>query len=284
MSAAWDSADHPTPVSVGPLGWVLMLLRGVVLATVVLVGLVILLAIRLIERPLYGQGRPVTPHITQIVCKIAFWIMGLRRAVIGTPMRHRGAVVANHTSWLDIFSLNAAQRIYFVSKSEVASWPGIGWLAKATGTLFIERNPKHARKQTEVFQRRLLDNHRLLFFPEGTSTDGLQVLPFKTTLFQSFFAPELRDVIWVQPVTVIYTAPDGTDPRFYGWWGDMSFGGHLLRTLASLRQGQVTTIYHTPLAVADFENRKALAQACEAQVRAAHPSGGIAAPNPAELR
>ena len=274
MSAAWDSADHPTPVSVGPLGWVLMLLRGVVLATVVLVGLVILLAIRLIERPLYGQGRPVTPHITQIVCKIAFWIMGLRRAVIGTPMRHRGAVVANHTSWLDIFSLNAAQRIYFVSKSEVASWPGIGWLAKATGTLFIERNPKHARKQTEVFQQRLLDNHRLLFFPEGTSTDGLQVLPFKTTLFQSFFAPELRDVIWVQPVTVLYTAPDGTDPRFYGWWGDMSFGGHLLRTLASLRQGQVTTIYHTPLAVADFENRKALAQACEAQVRAAHPSGG----------
>ena len=284
MSAAWDSADHPTPVSVGPLGWVLMLLRGMTLATVVLVGLVILLAIRLIELPLYGQGRPVTPHITQIVCKIAFWIMGLRRAVIGTPMHHRGAVVANHTSWLDIFSLNAAQRIYFVSKSEVASWPGIGWLAKATGTLFIERNPKHARKQTEVFQRRLLDNHRLLFFPEGTSTDGLQVLPFKTTLFQSFFAPELRDVIWVQPVTVLYTAPNGTDPRFYGWWGDMSFGGHLLRTLASLRQGQVTTIYHTPLAVADFENRKALAQACEAQVRAAHPSGGIAAPNPAELR
>ena len=284
MSAAWDSADHPTPVSVGPLGWVLMLLRGVLLATVVLVGLVILLAIRLIERPLYGQGRPVTPHITQIVCKIAFWIMGLRRAVIGTPMRHRGAVVANHTSWLDIFSLNAAQRIYFVSKSEVASWPGIGWLAKATGTLFIERNPKHARKQTEVFQQRLLDNHRLLFFPEGTSTDGQQVLPFKTTLFQSFFAPELRDVIWVQPVTVIYTAPNGTDPRFYGWWGDMSFGGHLLRTLASLRQGQVTTIYHTPLAVADFENRKALAQACEAQVRAAHPSAGLAAPNPAELR
>jgi len=284
MSAAWDSADHPTPVSVGPLGWVLMLLRGMTLATVVLVGLVILLTIRLIERPLYGQGRPVTPHITQIVCKIAFWIMGLRRAVIGTPMRHRGAVVANHTSWLDIFSLNAAQRIYFVSKSEVASWPGIGWLAKATGTLFIERNPKHARKHTEVFQQRLLDNHRLLFFPEGTSTDGLQVLPFKTTLFQSFFAPELRDLIWVQPVTVVYTAPDWTDPRFYGWWGDMSFGGHLLRTLASLRQGQVATIYHTPLAVADFENRKALAQACEAQVRAAHPSAGLAAPNPAELR
>ncbi|MBQ0802573.1 MAG: 1-acyl-sn-glycerol-3-phosphate acyltransferase, partial [Sulfitobacter litoralis] len=233
MSAAWDSADHPAPDTIGPLGWALALIRGLVLATVVFTGLLVLLCIRLIERPLCGQGRPVTPHITQTVCKIAFWIMGLRREVIGTPMRHRGAVVANHTSWLDIFSLNAAQRIYFVSKSEVASWPGIGWLAKATGTLFIERSPKHARKQTEIFQQRLLDNHRLLFFPEGTSTDGKQILPFKTTLFQSFFAPELRDAIWVQPVTVLYTAPVGADPRFYGWWGDMSFGGHLVRTLAS---------------------------------------------------
>ena len=284
MSAAWDSADHPAPDTIGPLGWALALIRGLVLATVVFTGLLVLLCIRLIERPLCGQGRPVTPHITQTVCKIAFWIMGLRREVIGTPMRHRGAVVANHTSWLDIFSLNAAQRIYFVSKSEVASWPGIGWLAKATGTLFIERNPKHARKQTEIFQRRLLDNHRLLFFPEGTSTDGKQVLPFKTTLFQSFFTPELRDAIWVQPVTVLYTAPVGADPRFYGWWGDMSFGGHLVRTLASARQGKVTSIYHTPLAVADFDNRKTLAQACETQVRSAHPSDQIAAPNTAELR
>ena len=74
------------------------------------------------------------PYITQVVCRGAFVVMGIRRTVKGEPMRHRGAVVANHTSWLDIFTLNAAQRIYFVSKSEVEGWPGIGWLARATGT------------------------------------------------------------------------------------------------------------------------------------------------------
>jgi 1-acyl-sn-glycerol-3-phosphate acyltransferase len=180
------------------------------------------------------------------------------------------AVVCNHGSWLDIFSLNAAKRIYFVSKSEVARWPGIGWLARATGTVFIERNRARAVEQTKVFEDRLLAGHKLLFFPEGTSTDGLQVLPFKTTLFQAFFAQNLRDEIAVQPVSVVYTAPAGLDSRFYGWWGDMSFGAHLLTTLAPARQGAVRVIYHTPLNVAAFENRKALALACEEAVRAGH--------------
>lgn len=185
-------------------------------------------------------------------------------------MKGRGAVVCNHASWLDIFSLNAAKRIYFVSKSEVAGWPGIGWLARATGTVFIERNPTRAREQTRVFEDRLLAGHKLLFFPEGTSTDGLQVIPFKTTLFQAFFAPNLVQEIAIQPVSLIYKAPRGKDPRFYGWWGDMSFGTHLLSTLAPARQGSVTVIYHTPLQVADFSERKALAMACEKAVRAGH--------------
>jgi lyso-ornithine lipid O-acyltransferase len=144
-------------------------------------------------------------------------------------MRERGAVVANHSSWMDIFALNARKRVYFVSKAEVARWPGIGWLARATGTVFINRDPKEARAQQTVFEARLKAGHKLLFFPEGTSTDGQRILPFKSTLFGAFFAPDLRDILWVQPVTVIYTAPPGEDPRFYAWWGDMSFGGHLLK-------------------------------------------------------
>jgi 1-acyl-sn-glycerol-3-phosphate acyltransferase len=201
---------------------------------------------------------------------MAFVVLGIRHEVVGGPMRGRGAVVANHSSWLDIFALNAVKRVYFVSKSEVAGWPGIGWLARATGTVFIERNPARAREQTTLFETRLLLGHKLLFFPEGTSTDGLQVLPFKTTLFQAFFDPDLRDRIAVQPVSVTYHAPTGADPRFYGWWGDMSFGSHLLATLAPARQGRVRVTYHAPLDVADFDGRKALAAACEAAVRAGH--------------
>lgn len=271
MTIPWDSTKPPDLPRVSPLGWCVFSLRALALIPLVFGGLILLLAVRLIERPLCGLNRPVTPHITQTVCTLSLVVMGLRLTVRGAPMQHRGAVVANHSSWLDIFVLNAAQRVYFVSKSEVAGWPGIGWLARATGTVFIERNPRRAREQTETFRNRLLAGHRLLFFPEGTSTDGLQVLPFKTTLFQAFLAPDLAAEIWVQPVSVTYHAPVGMDDRFYGWWGDMSFGGHLIATLALWRQGRVTTQYHPPLKVSEFATRKDLASACERLVRSAHP-------------
>jgi 1-acyl-sn-glycerol-3-phosphate acyltransferase len=176
-------------------------------------------------------------------------------------------VVANHSSWLDIFALNARKRIYFVSKSEVARWPGIGWLARATGTVFINRQAKEARAQKDIFEARLQAGHKLLFFPEGTSTDGQQVLAFKSTLFAAFFSEALRDRMSIQPVSVIYTAPNGADHRFYGWWGDMGFGPHLVRVLAAKRQGGVEIRYHPPLRVADHKDRKSLALACEEAVR-----------------
>ncbi|WP_106608595.1 lysophospholipid acyltransferase family protein [Shimia abyssi] len=249
------------------VGWVRVVLRGLTLATLVFGCLGILLLVRLIERPLFGVQRPWTPFITQFVCRNAFRIMGFGFSSTGTLMTERGAVVANHSSWLDIFALNARKRIYFVSKAEVANWPGIGWLARATGTVFIKRDPKEARTQKTVFEERLLAGHKLLFFPEGTSTDSTRVLPFKPTLFAAFFAPELRDKLNVQPVTVIYHAPKHQDKRFYGWWGDMDFGRHLLHVLAASRQGRVVLTYHTPVAVRDFENRKALAAYCEHVVR-----------------
>lgn len=272
MSQRWDNGEHPDMPTLSSTDWLRVFARGAVLIVLVFGGLLILLMTRLIERPLCGQNRPVTPYITQFVCRNAFRVLGIGLDVTGAPMAGRGAVVANHSSWLDIFTLNAAKRIYFVSKSEVASWPGIGWLARATGTVFIERNPKRAHAQTEVFRDRLLAGHKLLFFPEGTSTDGLQVLPFKSTLFQSFFADDLKDEISVQPVSVYYTAPTGMDARFYGWWGEMTFGTHLLATLGAPKQGTVRIIYHPELCVAEFANRKALALACEDRVRAGHQS------------
>jgi 1-acyl-sn-glycerol-3-phosphate acyltransferase len=269
MSMTWSKGTTPAPAPPKSAGaWLRVVLRGAALIVVVFGGLLILLLIRLLERPLYGIKRPITPSITKWVCRTALRILGLGLHVEGSPMQGQGAVVANHSSWLDIFVLNASKRIYFVSKSEVAKWPGIGWLARATGTVFLVRDRKRAVEQTALFQERLLAGHKLLFFPEGTSTDGQQVLPFKTTLFQSFFAPELRAVLQVQPVTVIYTAPTGQDTRFYGWWGNMTFGAHLLSTLAPARQGQVKVIYHTPLKVVDFTDRKSLAFAAEEAVRA----------------
>ncbi|MCA0926989.1 lysophospholipid acyltransferase family protein [Ruegeria profundi] len=266
----WNSEDAPDSVVLGPVGWVLVVLRGVPLALLVFGGLAVLVLIRLFEYPLFGVRRPITPFIPQFVCRNAFRILGIRFRTSGELMRQRGAVVANHTSWLDIFALNARKRVYFVSKAEVAKWPVIGWLARATGTVFIERDRKKAKEQTKVFEARLKAGHKLLFFPEGTSTDGLRVLPFKTTLFAAFFADELREFMYVQPVSVVFHAPTGQPERFYGWWGEMDFGPHLIKTLGARRQGSVELIYHAPAKVSDFEDRKALAAHCEEAVRHAH--------------
>ncbi|OUS21805.1 1-acyl-sn-glycerol-3-phosphate acyltransferase [Rhodobacterales bacterium 59_46_T64] len=271
MSDLWHPENEPEPIKITWLGWILVLLRGGALLVLLLGGLMILLALRLAERPIYGLHRPWTPWITQMVCRAGLAIFGIRHRIHGERMNLRGAIVANHTTWLDIFALNARKRIYFVSKSEVAGWPGIGWLARATGTVFITRDRKHAKQQQDVFESRLLAGHKLLFFPEGTSTDGMRVLPFKSTLFQAFFTEELRDHLYVQPVSVVYRAPKGRDARFYGWWGDMEFGPHMLQTLAAPRQGSVDVHYHRPLKVSDFSDRKALAAACETAVRAGMP-------------
>jgi lyso-ornithine lipid O-acyltransferase len=265
----WRDIPIETP-RIGPLRGLIALLRGVVLGVVTYSGLILLLLLRLIERPLHGLNRPWTPYITQAVCRAAFPIMGLRITVTGTPMTEKGAVVANHSSWLDIFALNAVQRVYFVSKSEVERWPLIGWLARATGTVFIARKGSEAKRQQALFEARLRAGHKLLFFPEGTSTDAIRVLPFKSTLFAAFFTHGLDHILHIQPVTVIYHAPKGQDPRYYGWWGNMDFAPHLLHTLSTLRQGRVEVIFHPPVAVDAFAGRKALAAHCEAVIREGH--------------
>ena len=263
--------DKPMPqIKPGLAGWVRIVLRGGVLGAVVYLGLLLLLLVRLVERPLHGLSRPWSPYITQAVCRAAFPILGIRFDIRGRPMSQKGAMVANHSSWLDIFALNAAQRVYFVAKSEVEHWAAIGWLARATGTVFVARKGTEAKVQQGVFEQRLRAGHQLLFFPEGTSTDATRVLPFKSTLFAAFYTHGLDHIMHIQPVTVLYHAPKGTDVRFYGWWGDMSFSRHLLTVLAAPRQGRAEIIFHPEVAVDAFADRKALAAYCERIVRAAH--------------
>jgi 1-acyl-sn-glycerol-3-phosphate acyltransferase len=113
--------------------------------------------------------------------------------------------------------------------------------------------------------RAFRQGERLLFFPEGTSTDGTLVLPFKPTLFQALLSGGMPTDMAVQPVTLRYTAPAGADPRFYGWWGGMAFASHFMRVLGQAPQGHVTLVFHA--ACACKGSRKSLAQACEAAVR-----------------
>lgn len=266
MSMTWHSDAPPPEVARARGHRRRVIWRGMRIAAVIGAGVLLTLLLRGPERALHGLERPWTQPVTVYVMGRVFAILGLALAVEGTPMTGPGAVVANHVSWLDIFALNARKRVYFVAKSEVSGWPGIGFLARLVGTVFIRRDPREAKAQTEVLAARLGAGHRLLFFPEGSSTDGLRVLPFKSTLFQALRG--LGEGVRVQPVTLIYEAPEGQDARFYGWWGDMELGAHLGQVLGAARQGRVRIICHAPLDVAGFPDRKALALACEEAVRA----------------
>ncbi len=267
MSGTWYGEEPPTPRAISALDWLRIAWRGGPLVVLLLICFPLLLVCRPLERAIWGLKRPFTPYITQFVCIWACRFLSLQREVVGMPMRGAGAYVSNHVSFLDIFVLNACKRLYFVAKAEVSTWPGVGWLARGTGTVFIRRDRREAAAQTKLFEDRLIAGHHLLFFPEGTSTDGKQVLPFKTTLFAAFFSDRLQGEISVQPVSLRYHAPAGAHPGHYGWWGDMDFGPSLLQILATPGRGRVEVIYHPPLPVNAISNRKALAQAAEAAVR-----------------
>ena len=271
MTTTWISEEgEPIDKKISIFGWMRVFSRGSAIIFIILFGLILKFVLRLFEKPVFGDRRPVTPYITVLVSKISLWLLSIPVTRFGAPLLQPGAFVANHTSWLDIFALNSGQSLYFVSKSEVSKWPVIGLLAKSTGTLFIRRESKEAVAQKKLFGQRIKMGHRLLFFPEGTSTDGMRVLPFKSALFQAFFDSGSNSPCYIQPVTVTYFAPKNEDPRFYGWWGDMSFAVHLLKTIASRRQGSIEVRYHEPLLVSNFAKRKELAAAAEKIVRSAH--------------
>lgn len=269
MGPTWHGDTPPDDIVLDAAGWVRAGLRGTALVLVILLGLAVKLPLRAIET-LFSSRRPASPHVTQAVCRLALPILGLRLQVRGQALNGPGAVVANHSSWLDIFVLNAAMRVTFVSKDEVADWPGIGLLARVTGTVFIARDRAQAQAQTRVLTARLAGGDRLLFFPEGTSTDGGQVLPFKSALFAALLDPAHPEALAVQPVSVVYHPPACAPRRLYGWWGDMEFGPHLLAVLGAPGRGRVEVTCLAPLHAPD---RKTLARRTEAAVRAAHAAG-----------
>ncbi|WP_406720660.1 lysophospholipid acyltransferase family protein [Thioclava litoralis] len=271
-SPTWEGGPPPAlpPARAGDR-WRLvgrLLALGLCLAT----GLLVLGLVSAAERLCGRRDRRWSAHVPRLVSRAAVAILGIAYHVEGRPMTHPGAVVANHGSWLDILALNAAVNVFFVAKAEVAGWPGIGGLARAAGTVFIRRDRREAAQQAQLFEDRIRAGHRLLFFPEGTSTDTQRILPFKSTLFQAFFTEDLKERMWVQPVTLRYIAPEGEDPRFYGWWGDMPLGPHLRKVLVAKRGGRIVLDFHPALRVRDQANRKSLAAACEEAVR----HGGLA--------
>jgi 1-acyl-sn-glycerol-3-phosphate acyltransferase len=193
-------------------------------------------------------------------------LCGLRLEVAGTPLKGGGALVANHCSWIDIFSLGGAHEVAFISKAEVRNWPLVGYLSSTIDTFYVTRKSSEAKKQQAEMERRMKMGQRLCFFPEGTSTDGQRVIDFKSTLFAGFFADGIRERLVVQPVAITYFPSDGLAPEFFGWWGATTFGSHVKAVLGYGR-GKVRVEFLDPVNVRDFTDRKALAKFCGDAVR-----------------
>jgi 1-acyl-sn-glycerol-3-phosphate acyltransferase len=220
-----------------------------------------------------------------VLCRI----IGLRVRVVGQRAdAPAGAVLflSNHSSWLDIPVLGGALQAPFVSKAEVAGWPGINIVAKLGRTVYVTRARGRTGEEAQEMRARLTAGDSLVLFPEGTSNDGSRVLPFRSSFLAVAEAAAL-----VQPVSVVYDRLGGLpavrrDRPLFAWYGDMDIGSHFWR-LARCRGGRVTVVLHAPLDPRAFRNRKLLAAAVEQVVAdgaAALRQGRPAQPLPATMK
>ena len=200
--------------------------------------------------------------------------------IVGIAIERRGEdeapgpalFVANHASYLDIEILGASLPAFFVSKADVAAWPFFGWLAKLQRTVFIDRKIRSVETQRDTIEKRLAEGDSLILFPEGTSSDGQRLLPFKSSLFAAVEEAAKTHDIAVQPVSVAYTRLDGMPlGRFYrpffAWYGDMALAPHLWTAVGLGRLTAVVT-FHKAVRARDFASRKELAEYCRREVAA----------------
>ncbi|MDE2003746.1 MAG: 1-acyl-sn-glycerol-3-phosphate acyltransferase, partial [Betaproteobacteria bacterium] len=173
-------------------------------------------------------------------------------------------IVANHVSWLDIFVLNSVQPMRFIAKSELARWPLLGRLVRDVGTLFVERSRRHdAHRVTIEAHEALASGDVVAIFPEGTTTDGTRLLPFKSSLLQ----PIVNAQGAVQPVAMRYRAPDGSLSTAAAYAGDTTFLASFWRICGERRIG--VDVILPPALPVQRRHRRELASSAEAAIREA---------------
>jgi len=161
--------------------------------------------------------------------RIALAFLGIRYHVEGQPPK-QGIVVANHLSYLDIAVFSAAMKCFFVSKAEIGTWPYFGATARFGGTLFLDRSSRASadRVAAEIAERLALPIP-ILFFPEGTSSDGSSVLRFHTRLFE----PAIRAGAPITAAAIRYVPANSVPERELCWFGDEGFMPNLLRAFGA---------------------------------------------------
>ena len=182
-------------------------------------------------REVRGPDRAARARWLHRCCRRAARIFRIEVKVLGA-LPERGLIVANHLSYADIIALSVALPCLFVSKMEVADWPLFGTFARRSGTLFLDRKRRGAVGDVAAQMRGVLGSGiPLVLFPEGTSTHGDTVTPFKTSLFEP-----VSDIgCAVTAAAIGYAMPEGSVRDEVHFWGGMKLGSHLLNFLGKRR-------------------------------------------------
>jgi 1-acyl-sn-glycerol-3-phosphate acyltransferase len=231
-----------TPVS--PMGWVRLALR-----TLALIGLIaVFVPLHYLYRVVaYGSPFPM------LFLRYAARVCGARVDVHGTHLKRDVFYVANHLSWVDILALAGASGTAFVAKAELAEAPVVGWLASLNRTVFVKREHRMGvAEQINALKDALVDNWSVTVFPEGTTTDGQSLLPFKTSML-SVLEPPPPGVL-VQPVVLDY----GAVAEWIGWIGEESGVNNAKRVLSRKGTFRLRLYYLEPFSPEEFKGRKAI--------------------------
>lgn len=207
--------------------------------------------------------------------RIAAYLLGFRVKLRGEMVKDRPLLlVSNHVSWSDIVVLSSVANVCFIAKSEVRKWPVFGTFAVLQRTVFVEREKKgRTAQQASDIALRLAGGDAMVLFPEGTTSDGNRVLPFKTSLFGAAHAA-IRETgaesVIVQPVSIAYIGVHGMPMgRFHraiaSWPGDVELMPHLK---GILKEGaiDVEIRFGEPMTVTAETSRKELARIMEERV------------------
>ena len=206
-------------------------------------------------------------------------ILGIQVRVLGRrPVSGQAGVLiaANHVSWLDIHLLHSLLPARFISKAEVRGWPLIGWLAEAAGTVFLVREKKaDAMRVNRAMAEHLRLGDCLALFPEGTTSDGSELLPFYPSLFQP--AVEAGTQVW--PVRIRYRTAAGERSEAAAYHGDMSLGQSFRRIVRA--RDIEAEVYFLPPIDSTGLSRRELARRTEDAIRGGSDGPGSAPENSA---
>lgn len=219
---------------------------------------------------------PFAPLAPLVFHRLALRAIGVRVTVIGAPSAARPLLIAsNHASWIDILALGSIMPLSFVAKSEIASWPVFGWMAKLQRTIFVDRSRKTATASVNrEMAERMASGEPVVLFAEGTSSDGNRVLPFRSALLgatQGAILAAGGTSMAVQPASIAYIRRNGLPLGRMGrpsvaWYGDMTFGAHLWSVLTDGAIDVVVT-FGDALTADQTTDRKRLARELERQSR-----------------